>query len=281
MDHPTLAPALQRLEGRVDWEKRRRGAMRVDLAPARDLCARLGDPQRACRVVHVAGTKGKGSVAAAVAAGLRAAGERVGLYTSPHVEVLHERVRIEGAPIEDAPLALALTRALDARDAAEAEDTPGRDATWFDLVTVAAFDAFRAAGCSFAVIEVGLGGRLDSTNVVEPEVTVITNIDLEHTQILGQTRAAIAAEKAGIVKPGVPLVHGVAAVPEDDPRAVVERHAARHAASSTFVPPGASIDADNLALARAARSPEPQRPDDGVDGVREPPVPTEPDEVRN
>ncbi|MBI5362571.1 MAG: bifunctional folylpolyglutamate synthase/dihydrofolate synthase [Planctomycetes bacterium] len=183
--------------------------MRRGLAPIEDLCARLGFPERSFRAVHVAGTKGKGTTSALVAAALVRAGLRTGLYTSPHVVRVQERVRIDGADVGDAELAHALERALDAREAAVREDTDGREATWFDLITAAAFVCFRAAGVEWAVVECGLGGRLDSTNVVYGEVAVVTNVDLEHVNVLGGTRALIAREKGGIVKPGATLVTGV------------------------------------------------------------------------
>jgi dihydrofolate synthase/folylpolyglutamate synthase len=222
----SLDELLERLDGLIDWERRDRGAaMRVGTDPMLDLCARLGAPERAFRAVHVAGTKGKGSVAALVAAGLARAGARVGLYTSPHVERLRERIVIEGRAIEDAPLAASLARALAARAAALREGTPATQATWFDVLTATAFDAFARAALDWAVIECGLGGRLDSTNVLPPGPCVITNIDLEHVAVLGSTRAAIAAEKAGIVKHGGWLVSGIG--PRGDEAADVVDGAAR------------------------------------------------------
>ncbi len=202
--------ALERLTGRIDWERRdRTKGWRVDLEPARDLVSRLGRPDRAYRIVHVAGSKGKGSVASLIARGLMAAGHRVGAYGSPHVETIHERVRIDGVPIEDGPFAVAITSVLDAVEAAEAEGTPAAEASWFDIVTVAGLAAFRDAGVDWAVLEVGLGGRLDSTNVIDPpEVAVVTNIELEHTAILGDTHGKIAAEKGGILKAGSAFVTG-------------------------------------------------------------------------
>jgi len=207
-----LAAALRELDRLVDWEKRDRDAsMRRGTQPMADLCARLGQPERAFRCVHVAGTKGKGTTSALVAAGLRAAGRRTGLYTSPHVVTVHERVQIDGELVGDEALAGALELVLAARAAAVQAGTDGAEATWFDCLTAAAFVVFRAAGVEWAVVECGLGGRLDSTNVVHGEVCVVTNIDLEHTRVLGTTRAAIAREKGGILKPGSSLVTGVLA----------------------------------------------------------------------
>src|SRR5208282_5219246 len=201
-----LTKAMARLDALTDWERRPRGTMRVGLAPMLDLAARLGDPQKAFRSIHVAGTKGKGSVSALIEAALAHAGLRVGRYGSPHVERVTERVSVQGREIDEASLARALNRALDAYEAAHQAKTPAADATWFDLLTAAAFLIFREAGVEWAVVEVGLGGRLDSTNVVNGEIAVVTNIGLEHTEILGKTRAAIAREKAGILKPGAVLV---------------------------------------------------------------------------
>ena len=249
-----LAALLARLEGLVDWEKRKRGgAMRVSVAPARDLCARLGDPQRELRVVHVAGSKGKGSVSALVAAGLTRAGLRTARYASPHVERLHERFVLDGREVGDELLCAGLERALAAREAALASGTPGSAATWFDLVTAAALWMFREAGARWLVAEVGLGGRLDSTNVLSAEVCVVTTIELEHTAVLGATRAAIAAEKAGILDPGTTLVTGVPAGSEAGE--VIDAHA-RRLGVPVLRPPwlaqgtgGRTIEARNAALA--------------------------------
>ena len=198
-----LARILARLDTLVDWEKRDRSpGMRRGLAPMEDLMARLGSPQASFRAVHVAGTKGKGSTASLIAAGLARAGFSVGLYTSPHVDRVEERVRVDGRDVAAGELAEALERAFDAREAAVAGDTAADEATWFDLLTAAAFLVFQRRGVDWAVVECGLGGRLDSTNVVHGEVCVVTNIDLEHTAVLGNCFADIAREKGGIVKPG-------------------------------------------------------------------------------
>jgi len=203
-----LRRALERLERLVDWERRDRRGARLELAQVRDLLGRLGQPQERFRAVHVGGTKGKGSVASLVAAALERAGARVGCYTSPHVERVHERIRVAGRELDDPALAEALEAALAARAAALEVRTPGADATWFDVVTAAAFHAFARAQVDWAVVEVGLGGRLDSTNVLSPEVCAITGVDLEHTDVLGDSLEAIAREKAGILKPGVDFVCG-------------------------------------------------------------------------
>ena len=201
-----LAEAMARLDALTDWERRPRRTMRVGLAPMLDLAARLGDPHRAFRSIHVAGTKGKGSVSALIEAALARAGLAVGRYGSPHVERVNERVSVGGRDVDDRTLARGLARALDAYEAARGERTAAAEATWFDLLTAAAFVIFREAGVEWAVVEVGLGGRLDSTNIVTGEIAVVTNIGLEHTEILGGTRGAIAGEKVGILKPGAVLV---------------------------------------------------------------------------
>jgi len=179
------------------------------LAPMHDLMARLGDPHRAFSVVHVTGTKGKGSVCALVEAALHAAGISVGRYASPHVHSMCERVSIRGHNVDESLLAEALEQVLDARDEACRAGTPAKDTTWFDAMTAAAFVLFAQAGLAWAVVEVGLGGRLDSTNVADGNVCVITNIALEHTEVLGDSLAQIAREKAGIIKSGSFVVSGV------------------------------------------------------------------------
>ena len=225
---PRLDAALARLEARIDWERRDRSAgWRVDLAPIRDLVERAEWPCRSHRTCHVAGSKGKGSVASLIAAGLGRAGFRTGVFSSPHVERVHERIRVDGRPVDDAALAAALEEALEVVERAEAEGSAGAAASWFDIVTLAAFCAFRRAGVDWAVVEVGLGGRLDSTNVIDPpELAVVTTIELEHTAILGDTHAAIAAEKGGIIKRGSRLVTGTPS--ESDAGAVLAGLAAGH-----------------------------------------------------
>ena len=205
-ENPNLARAMARLDALTDWERRPRNTMRVGLEPMQDLATRLGDPQKSFRSIHVAGTKGKGSVSALIEAALAHAGMRVGRYTSPHVERITERISVQGHDVDEPALARALDMALDAYEAARTAGTPAANATWFDLLTAAAFIIFSETQCEWAVIEVGLGGRLDSTNIVDGEIAVVTNIALEHTEILGHTRAAIAGEKVGILKPGAVLV---------------------------------------------------------------------------
>jgi len=247
--HPRLAAALEPLEALIDWERRDRSAgtgMRIDCGPSADLCARLGRPCDAFGVVHVTGTKGKGSTVALVEAGLLAAGLRAGAYLSPHVERVTERVRIGGASIDDLALAAALERAWRAREDAAAAGSAAREATWFDVFTNAAFDALRAAGLEWAAIEVGIGGRLDSTNVVPGAVCVITNVSLEHTQMLGATRAAIAREKTGILKPGCSVVTALPA--EDEAGAVVAERARELGVPVRRPAPGTLSGLDHAAI---------------------------------
>jgi dihydrofolate synthase/folylpolyglutamate synthase len=160
----------------------------------------LGDPHLAAEYVHVGGTNGKGSTAALLDSVLRRSGKRTGLYTSPHLSDFAERIRIGGEPVGDHLLEEC---ARDVLPAAESQD-----ASFFESATVLAFEAFRRSGCETVVLEVGLGGRLDATNVVDPSVTVISSIARDHSDYLGDTLEEIAAEKAGIMKPGAPAVVG-------------------------------------------------------------------------
>ncbi|MBB3452899.1 dihydrofolate synthase/folylpolyglutamate synthase [Rhizobium sp. BK313] len=201
----SLTDVLSRLDLLTNWERKPRGEMRVGLDPMLDLMQRLGNPHRSFRAIHVAGTKGKGSVSALIEAALLHAGWRVGRYASPHVDRVNERISVSGRAVEDDALARALEQTLDSYEPAKREATAGEDATWFDVITAAAFLVFKDAGLDWVIVEVGLGGRLDSTNVVFGEVAVVTNIELEHTEILGSTREAIASEKVGILKPGAVL----------------------------------------------------------------------------
>jgi dihydrofolate synthase / folylpolyglutamate synthase len=242
---------MARLDVLTDWERRPRGTMRVGLQPMADLAARLGDPQKSFRSIHVAGTKGKGSVSVLIEAALVRAGFRVGRYASPHVERVTERVSLAGREIDELSLARALDRALDAYEAARKAGTPAANATWFDLLTAAAFIIFSEAQVEWAVVEVGLGGRLDSTNIVNGEIAIVTNIELEHTEILGKTRAAIAREKVGILKPGAVLITTLD--PEDEAGRVLKARAGE--LGSSLVRPrldAETIEEANVALAGAA-----------------------------
>ena len=211
------------------------------LEPVRELLAGLGDPQLTFIAVHVAGTNGKGSVCALLDSILRAAGFRVGLYTSPHLVRFNERIRVNGVAVSDEDLA-ALFDALEPVAAAMAARE--RQATFFEFTTALAFEYFRRQRVQFAVVETGLGGRLDATNIVMPLVSVITRIGLEHTEYLGDTVEAIAGEKAGIVKAGRPVVCGAMA---DEARAVI-----RHIATERKSP---FVDAaEVVAVRRVAQS---------------------------
>jgi dihydrofolate synthase/folylpolyglutamate synthase len=176
--------------------------IKFGLDTTRALLAALGNPQDRFPTIHVAGTNGKGSVSTLMAAALQQAGLRVGLYTSPHLRSFRERIRVDGTPISEAAVA-AWTEQL--RPTIEHEN-----ATFFETTTAIAFAHFAAREVDIAVIEVGLGGRLDSTNVITPLVSVVTHIALDHQKYLGDTVAEIAREKAGIAKPGVPFVIGEA-----------------------------------------------------------------------
>jgi dihydrofolate synthase/folylpolyglutamate synthase len=210
------------LESLINLEKRPDpGPGRLSLDAIRRLVSRAGLPVADLAVVHVAGSKGKGSTALLAESILRAAGLRVGTFTSPHLECWTERFRIDGAAVPGDALASAVERLrphVEALRADPEEPTP----SFFDATTAAALLLFLDAGVERAVVEVGLGGRLDSTNVVRPTVSVVTTIELEHTDKLGSTLGAIAAEKAGILKPGVPVVAG--ALP-DEARAVLAERA--------------------------------------------------------
>jgi dihydrofolate synthase / folylpolyglutamate synthase len=166
----------------------------------------LGNPQRACRWIHVAGTNGKGSTSAMIEAGLRAAGVRTGLYISPHLIEPTERIQIAGLPVSQEQFAGAFERVHETAERMVASRALDMHPTYFETVTAMAFVLFAAEKVHTAVLEVGLGGRLDATNVVTPELCVITPIDFDHQMFLGDTIEQIAAEKAGILKPGVPAV---------------------------------------------------------------------------
>ena len=171
------------------------------------LCKTFAHPQNAAPAFHVAGSKGKGSVAAMIAAILDAAGYRTGLYTSPHITDFSERIGGAHSPFAETVYRAAAETMMQTVGALRREDLPGgRGITWFELVTLYAFLCFREAKTEYNVLEVGLGGRLDATNVVTPSICCITPIEREHTVFLGDTIAKIAAEKGGIIKNGVPVV---------------------------------------------------------------------------
>lgn len=181
---------------------------------------RLGRPDRAYRTVHVAGTNGKGSVTAMTDAALRAAGHRSARYTSPHLVDLSERFVVDGVPIDQHALVAAASDVRGIVESLRADGTLATQPTFFEVTTAIALELFRRAHVEVAVLEVGLGGRLDATNVVSPVATAITSIAFDHQKYLGSTLGQIAFEKAGIIKPGVPLVVGEL---EAEPRDVVAR----------------------------------------------------------
>jgi dihydrofolate synthase/folylpolyglutamate synthase len=191
----------------------------------RALMAHLGNPHFKYRILHVAGTKGKGSVCALAAWALQAAGHRVGLYTSPHLLDYCERIQVNGTPISHPALVSLVDRARDA-----VARVP--KLTTFEITTALGLQYFAEAGADVAVIEVGLGGRLDATNVVMPLVTTITSLSYDHMAVLGDTLAKIAGEKAGIIKAGVPVI---SAPQKDEALQVLERVAREHEAPFTLL----------------------------------------------
>ncbi|MCS7017075.1 MAG: bifunctional folylpolyglutamate synthase/dihydrofolate synthase [Gemmatales bacterium] len=186
------------------------------------LLARLGQPQQRLRIVHIAGSKGKGSTAAMLASVLQAAGYRTGLFTSPHLCRVEERVQINGQAITPSELTHLMREIENACTSVEAAGHG--PPTFFEIITALGWLHFERRRVEWAVIEVGLGGRFDSTNVCRPRVAVITSISLDHVQQLGPTLAHIAREKAGIIKPGIPVISGVT----DPEPAQVIRHIAQH-----------------------------------------------------
>jgi dihydrofolate synthase/folylpolyglutamate synthase len=240
------------LFGRINYERthsvpyRSRG---FKLDRMRQLAARLGHPEQAFPAIHIAGTKGKGSTAAMTASVLGAAGYRTGLYTSPHLHRLEERFVVDGQPCDEDTLVSLFSRlegiVLEMDDEARRQgDHEGP--TYFEITTAAALLHFQDRQVDAAVLEVGLGGRLDSTNICRPVTSVITSISFDHTGQLGTTLSAIAREKAGIIKPGIPVVIGVT---QPEPYGVIEQVARDN-------------DAELLALGR----------DFDFDYLRDPPV---------
>ncbi len=181
---------------------RRRFGMRPSLDAISGVCAALGDPQKELRAIHVAGTNGKGAVCAMIEACLRSGGLRACRYTSPHLVRINERFFVDGKPVDDATLERAADKVF------HADSDTNSQLTFFEALTAVAFIAFSEAKCDYAVLETGLGGRLDATNICVPEICVITKIGLDHCDWLGDTVEKIAAEKAGIIKKGVPIVLG-------------------------------------------------------------------------
>lgn len=203
----TLGDAEAYLTGFVDLERAQTfDYEKLGLTRIETLLDAVGRPERDLPAIHIAGSKGKGSVALASECLLRATGRRVGTFTSPHLESWRERFRIDGAPVRSEILVRTLERLQPTIE--RQRSNPELCPSFFDVSTALAFVLFRDEAVDAAVVEVGLGGRLDSTNVLRPRVTVVTSIELEHTDKLGTTLGAIATEKAGILEAGVPALHG-------------------------------------------------------------------------
>ena len=221
----------------LDFLFPRTTTIKFGLATTRALLKSLGNPHQVMPSIHIGGTNGKGSVSNLIAAALREAGWRVGLYTSPHLISFRERIQVDGVPISEDAVAMWTERLL--------PPVLQRKATFFEATTALAFADFAARGAEIAVVEVGLGGRLDSTNVVRPLVSGVTKIERDHMKYLGDTLEEIAAEKAGIAKPGVPFVIG-----ESHPGLVeVLRREARRARADVRILPAAYEWCGPLSLA--------------------------------
>ena len=260
----TYEEALAFWYGRINYEVRSAKPGDLKLERMRALLHLLGDPHDRVRLVHVTGTKGKGSTCAMLAAILRAAGYRVGLFTSPHLTDVRERIQVDGVPISHAELAARMAEIAPAVRRVESESSgglpspgspgfPSPGLTFFEIGTALGFLHFCYRRCEVAVIEVGLGGRFDSTNVCRPLVSVITNVGFDHMAQLGITLEAIAHEKAGIIKRRVPVVCGVT---QEGPCGVIRKGAAEvgaplYLASGGRQPP----DSLNHQGADAPRSP--------------------------
>jgi dihydrofolate synthase/folylpolyglutamate synthase len=243
----TSVPSVRRSRPAIDFLfGLERFGMKFGLANIEALCAALGHPERSFPSIHIAGTNGKGSVAAMVDTALRAAGHRSARYTSPHLTRIEERFVIDGEEVPSEALDRSAESvqqiALDLVASRTLESLP----TFFECTTAVAFDLFRNARVDAAVIEVGLGGRLDATNVISPVATAIVSIDFDHQAQLGSTIASIAAEKAGIVKSGIPLVCGPVT---DEAKAVIAAICAERRAPLIWV------DGDPALAARVAAIP--------------------------
>ena len=207
----------------ISWTFCKPGLERIGV-----LCERLGNPQDSLRFIHVAGTNGKGSTCSMLSSVLRAAGYRVGLYTSPYIRFFNERMCVDGEPIADEELAEITEEVRPIADSME--DKP----TEFELITAIAFVYFKRHGCDAVVLEAGMGGRLDSTNIIRnPLLSIITGIALDHVAFLGDTVEKIAAEKAGIIKDGAPILYGG---DDRNAQAVIEKKAKEMGSSFHTVP---------------------------------------------
>ncbi|MCD4726346.1 MAG: bifunctional folylpolyglutamate synthase/dihydrofolate synthase, partial [Pirellulales bacterium] len=249
------------LAGRIDYERTQsmpNSEETLKLDRMRELLRRLGNPHESMPIVHVAGTKGKGSTAAMIAAIFTAAGYRAGLFTSPHLDRVEERMAVDARPCppeEYAELVDLVRPEVEAMDRAAARcDPPEHGPTYFEIITALALKHFALRGVNAAVLEVGLGGRLDSTNVCSPCLSIITSISTDHTRQLGNTLESIAAEKAGIIKPGTTVVSGVRA---DRPREVIRRAAT--AAGCRLVELGVDFDFEYHPPRHLEKAPSPAR----------------------
>ena len=220
--------ALDYIWGFVDYETMPglRSAANYDLGRVQELLNRLGEPHLAAKSVHIAGTKGKGSTAAMVASALMNAGYSTGLYTSPHLNDPRERIRANGELIGKEELVALVEKLKPEIEVVNQKATYGQ-LTTFEVLTALGFAYFKLKGVDFQVVEVGLGGRLDATNLVQPEVCVITSISLDHTEVLGDSLTALAGEKAGIIKTGSTVV---VSPQRDEVTQVIEETCLKHSA---------------------------------------------------
>lgn len=218
------------------------GGIKLGLSNSLQLSQALGSPEKAFKAIHVAGTNGKGSVTTKIAAALQHAGYRVGLYTSPHISCFRERIQINGEMISEESTTALLTEIF------ETVDKNHIPATFFELTTFLAFSYFAQQKVDIAVLETGLGGRLDATNIVMPMLSVITSISLEHTDILGSTLEDITIEKAGIIKPHIPVIAGPR-MPHQIVQAIAQQ---RHSPCEILDENYATFEEENKALAKRA-----------------------------
>ncbi len=221
--------AIDYLSSYTDYEvvpRLAHNAANYDLRRVEELLSRIGNPHLKARSIHIAGTNGKGSVAAMIASVLTTAGYITGLYTSPHLHTWRERIRVNEELISEAELAALVEELKPEAEAVNREATYGR-LTTFELLTTLAFTHFAAKEADFQVLEVGMGGKFDATNVINPEVSIITAISLDHTEVLGNTLAEITAEKAGIIKPGNMVV--TSPQPDEAARVIAETCLSREA----------------------------------------------------
>ena len=248
---PNLQASLARLFAR------RRFGMKPGLDTIRSLAKELDNPENSFGIIHIAGTNGKGSTAAIIESILRSAGFSVGLYTSPHLVRFNERIRINGEPISDEDL-VSLMETVEKCSNGSTDNKLLQEPTFFELTTAMAFEGFRRAGVSLAVIETGIGGRLDATNIVNPLISVITRISREHTHCLGEDLLSIAGEKCGIIKQGRPVVCGAQ---EEDVKRLIKKTADKKDAFLAYADDvigiqklGISLDGQKITVESTANS---------------------------